>query len=383
MKLHQMGLFRVELRGAALVVVLTILAGVAVSKLSATPGTPGPIRRGIIYTETNAPANEVYAYTRAKTGRLTLLGTYSTQGHGKTGSHNTQGAVTLSQDRKFLYVTNFGSNDITAFAIGAGGVLTFVGRYPSNGTIPLSVTVHNNWLYVLNKGNPPNITGFLRNADGSLTELGSTQPLSGSHAGAVGVSFNNHGTVLVVSELTANNIDTFTVNSDGSANAADIQPSVGPGPFGFGFDSAGHLFMTEAVNSSMSSYRLSHAGKLTVISGEVMDFGKASCWVATTSNSNFPQQYAYATNTNSDTVSGYSISATGALALLDPSNGITYGLPTGSHPLDDIVDSSSSYLYVLDQVGQIYALNINSDGSLTKNSIVSGVPTTSYGLAGN
>jgi len=38
---------------------------------------------------------------------------------------------------------------------------------------------------------------------------------------------------------------------------------------------------------------------------------------------------------------------------------------------------------VLDQMGQIYVLNINSDGSLTKNSIVSGVPTTSYGLTGD
>jgi 6-phosphogluconolactonase (cycloisomerase 2 family) len=383
MKLNQMGFFRVDSHGVALVVVLIILAGVGVSKLSATPGAPGHISSGIAYTETNAPANQVYAYNRGKTGRLTLLGTYSTQGRGKTGSHNTQGALTLSQDRKFLYVTNFGSNDITAFAVGAGGVLTFVGRYSSNGTIPLSVTVHNNWLYVLNKGNPPNITGFLRNADGSLTPLGSTQPLSGPHAGAVGVSFNNHGKVLVVSELTGNNIDTFTVNADGTANAADIQPSAGPGPFGFNFDSADHLFMSEAVKSSMSSYSLSNAGKLKVISGEVMDFGKASCWVANTSNSSFPQQYAYTTNTNSDTISGYSVSATGALTLLDPSNGITYALPAGSHPIDEIVDSSSSYLYVLDQMGQIYVLNINSDGSLTKNSIVSGVPTTSYGLTGD
>jgi len=351
--------------------------------LSAAQGAPVHITNGIVYTESNAAANEVYAYSRAKTGGLTLLATYSTEGQGMAGTFDTQGALTISQDHKFLYVTNFGSNDITAFAIGADGVLTFVGRYSSNGTTPLSVTVYRNWLYVLNNGNPANITGFLRNGDGSLTELGSTQPLSAPNVNPAEVSFNNQGKVLVVAEISANNLDTFTVNSNGSANAADVQPSAGPGPFGFDFDSAGTLLVSEAVKSSMSSYSLSNAGKLKVISSEIEDFGKAACWVATTSNSGFPQQYTYTTNTGSDTVSGYSISATGALALLNPSNGITYTLPAHAHPLDELVDSSSSYLYVLDQgLGQIYVLNINSDGSLTMNSITSGIPKTSYGLAG-
>jgi 6-phosphogluconolactonase (cycloisomerase 2 family) len=189
--------------------------------------------------------------------------------------------------------------------------------------------------------------------------------------------------VLVAAETSANNIDTFTVNSNGTANAVDVQSSAGPGPFGFDFDSAGELLVSEAVKSSMSSYSLSNAGKLRVISSEVKDLGKAACWVATTSNSSFPQQYTYTTNTGSDTISGYSISATGTLALVNPSNGITYTLPAHAHPLDDLVDSSSSYLYVLDQgLGQIYVLNINADGSLTMNSITSEIPTTSYGLAG-
>jgi hypothetical protein len=51
--------------------------------------------------------------------------------------------------------------------------------------------------------------------------------------------------------------------------------------------------------------------------------------------------------------------------------------------LDDIVGSSSSYPYVLDQFqGQIYVLNVNTDGGLTLNRVTSGVPITSYGLAG-
>jgi 6-phosphogluconolactonase len=185
----------------------------------------------------------------------------------------------------------------------------------------------------------------------------------------------------VVAERAASNIDTFTL-ARGLPGAPLIQPSHGPGPYGFGFDNHGFLIVSEVVNSGVSSYSVSSSGVLSVITGSLIDFGQAACWIVNTNNRRFASQYSYTTNTPSGTISGFKIGSDGSLTLLN-SNGITTQLPLKSVPLDMALDLTSNYLYVLEQgVGTVTGFRINLDGSLAPVSAVSGLPTTVVGLAG-
>ena len=81
-------------------------------------GSPSALAQttGAIYVNTNTTNNEVWAYTRATDGTLTFAGNFSTQGGGSNHSDlRSQGAIALSQNGKFLFVVNAGSNEITSF----------------------------------------------------------------------------------------------------------------------------------------------------------------------------------------------------------------------------------------------------------------------------
>ena len=82
--------------------------------------------------------------------------------------------------------------------------------------MPVSVTVHNDLVYVLNAGAGNNISGFRISADGELWPLeGSIKSLSAMNAGGAQVSFANDGDVLVITEKNTNMIISYTIDSDG------------------------------------------------------------------------------------------------------------------------------------------------------------------------
>ncbi len=322
-------------------------------------------------------------YKRANNGQLSLAGTFPTQG---TGSSTTelasQGAVALGSNNKFLYAVNAASNEITAFQVKPSG-LVFVGKVPSGGTFPNSVAVSGSLLYVLNaQGTSSNITGFRIRGNGSLAAIpASTRPLSTSLPVPAQIGFTPDGATLLVTEKIADTIDTYAMGADGLATGPTAQPSAGSGPFGFAFDDAGHLVVSEIGASSASSYTLS-GGLLQVVTARLSDFGRAACWVVNTHNPAFPQQYSYITNTHSDTVSGYAIASDGSISLLD-SDGETAVLPPGSFPLDMAISKDSKYLYVLDgQLPGISGFQIQSDGSLVQIQDLRGIPATSWGMTG-
>jgi len=69
-----------------------------------------------------------------------------------------------------LFAVNAGSNQISVLSISESG-LDLVDVVDSGGTRPISLTAHDNLLYVLNEGGTPNITGFTIGDDGTLTAL--------------------------------------------------------------------------------------------------------------------------------------------------------------------------------------------------------------------
>src|SRR6266851_4170810 len=146
-----------------------------------------------VYTITNqVGGNAVAVFAPA--------GSFSTGGAGTGAGLGSQGAVTLSNDGRLLFTVNAGSNDVSVFRVDPQG-LSLLSRTPSGGTLPTSVTVSRNVVYVLNAGGAGNITGFRLNSAGGLAPIaGSTKAFSGGAVAPAQVSFSPDGSQLVVSE---------------------------------------------------------------------------------------------------------------------------------------------------------------------------------------
>jgi len=363
----------------AAILLATILAG---SPLQAQAAENGP---GSLYVMTNAPGgNAILAFDRAANGTLQPAGTYLTGGLGTGAGLGSQGSLVLSRNERWLLAVNAGSDDVSVFAVGPGG-LRLADTEASGGDQPISVTINGSLVYVLNAGGAGNIAGFSLSAEGQLTPLdGSTQPLSNGGAGAAPgpaqVEFSPEGGSLVVTEKASNLILTYALGQNGRAQAPVVHPSAGTTPFGFAFAKQGTLVVSEAFGgapnaSAASSYRLSGSG-LALVSASAPTHQTAACWLVVTANG----RYAYTTNAGSGSVSGYAVGPDGQLTLLD-ADGQTGLTGPGSGPADAALSRNSQFLYVLAGGShQVVAFQIQADGGLSHLGQVS-VPAGTVGLA--
>ena len=354
------------------------------------PATTSAInmKSGAVYVLTNQVSNAVVAFDRAPDGTLTPAGVFSTGGAGNpipppgdppADPLASQGALILSN--KLLFAVNAGSNEISALSIGKNS-LTLVDKVSSGGVRPISLTAHGDLLYVLNEGGTPNITGFTIGSTGELTPLpGSTRPLTGgSMADPAQVSFSRDGALLVVTEKATNLINLYVVGADGVAGPPIPNPSGGQTPFGFAFDQRNNLIVSEAFGgapnaSAVSSYSGALSGMLSVESDSVPDFQTAACWIVITNSG----RYVYTSNTGSGSVSSYKLTSSGALTLL---SSVAANTGAMSSPIDMALNSGSRYLYV-HAAGQqtVQGFRVEANGSLTPIGSVGGLPFGAQGIA--
>ena len=278
---------------AILSIVIAVMSAVSLAGIvNAKPGSVG-----VVYTIDNlATGNHVLYYFRASDGSLSPGGSVSTWGTGTGAGFHSQGAVALTQDGSFLLVVNARSNSISVFYILSNGVPVFSSKTSSQGTMPISLTVNGNLVYVLNYGTTtpttvaPSIAGFWLSKTGVLTYIsGSKQSLSLTSPEQIG--FNPEGNLLVVTDLGTSTIDTFTVSWNGVAGAANNQPSAGSGPYGFAFTDDGKLVVSEVSGAAgagaASSYAVSYHGLLTTISSNIATGTGTPCWVAINDKNTF------------------------------------------------------------------------------------------------
>ena len=370
---------------------------------TATAQRPSPIPRerptphprnfhaGAVYILTNQVENAVAVFNRDAHGELTPAGEFSTGGAGDPVPQGTdpatdplasQGALILDQGNQFLFAVNAGSNQISVLKVGATE-LTLVGVFDSGGVRPISLTRHQDLLYVLNEGGTPNITGFTVGDDGTLTPLAdSTQPLIGDTAAdPAEVSFNRDGTLLVVTEKAGNRLDTYIIDENGLPSAPIDNTSNGMTPFGFAFNNHDNLIVSEAFGgtpnqSAASSYNASDDGILSVISGSVPNSQTASCWVVTTNNG----KTAFVSNTGSSTISSYDVAPSGGTLTLI--NAVAADTGANSAPIDMALNNSSHFLLVLVAGTQSVACyRVEHDGNLTLIDTEGGLPLGAQGIA--
>lgn len=351
------------------------LALVAATQLPAQPAI------GDVYTLSNQPTgNAVVAFHRAANGALTFAGTYPTGGSGMgTGNDplGSQGAVALDRGGRLLFAVNAGSNDVSAFAAGRDG-LELLNVVSSRGTMPVSVAVRGDLVYVLNAGGTPNVAGFTIDHRGNqLVPLpGSERVLSGGAAAKPAeVSFSRDGDFLMVTEKGTQTIDTYLVGDRGYLTGPISNHSSGATPFGFEFTHRDVAIVSEAGASALSSYRVGENGELQPISGSVTNGQGAVCWAVVTNDGRF----AYTINAATATISSYRVSPAGALSLL---NAVAASTGAGSVPTDAALSPDSRYLYVrAGGAGQVQGFRVGVDGSLTAAAAAGGVPAGSQGLA--
>lgn len=328
------------------------------------PAGPG----GPVFVQTDDTAgNEVVAYRRAADGSLQQQGTFATGGDGGVLDGSvvdhlaSQHSLTYDSDHHLLFAVNAGSDTVTVFSVD-GERLHREQVISSGGAFPVSVTVHEDRVYVLNARDGGSVQGYRITKDTRLQlvadwnralGLDTTATPEFTHTPAQ-VSFTPDGSQLVVTtKLGGSSIEVFALDPSGAPAARPtVTTEDGRQPFGFTFDEQGRLVVTDGVNNSVLTFRLQHDGTLVQLD-EAPTGQQATCWIVRAG------EHFYTSNAGSDTVSGFRQIRPATLTPLGDT-------PTGTGPVDAAVTPDKHFLYVqTGGVGAVDAFRIGSDGSLT------------------
>jgi len=347
-------------------------------------------RGGMVFVQSNdLEQNSVLAFRRAADGTLTPAGEFETGGRGGAQTDNpfdplaSQESLVFDRAHRMMLVVNAGSNSVTSFRV-RGDELTDPHTVDSGGDFPTSIAVSGETVYVLNAGGKTNVTGFqmtsygLRPISHSTRELGVVNdavPLFTDSPPQVG--FSPDGRHLLVTTKSANTIEVFAVERGGRlSDEAVSTPSAGDVPFSFVFDDDGHLLVTEAAKSGVTSYTLQDDGKLDVITPSVESGQQVLCWIAQAG------KFFYGTNPGSSTISLYTVDADGKVSIGGKDGVIADAggeaavedvatadkdadKAPGAGPIDLAATADGSLLYVQNTLaGTIEGFRVGADGSL-------------------
>jgi 6-phosphogluconolactonase len=318
---------------------------------------------GAVYTMTNAVSgNQVLVFDRRSDGSLSPRRSFHTGGTGSGGGLGNQGALALSGSGQWLLAVNPGSDSVSVFFV-FGNYLLRTDTKHSGGDQPVSVTIEDDTVYVLNAGSDE-LQGFRLSIYGQLTPIAqSRRALSGDGTAAAQVEFSRAGDLLAVTEKATSKVLTFAVDGNGRLGPANVQASPTPTPFGFAFGRRDLLLVSEADGgaagaSTLSSYQLRANGQADVVTAALPSGQTAACWVVVTRNG----RYAYVSNTGSGNLSTYNVAFNGTLGLLDATAAST---GAGSTPTDMALDRNSRHLYALSPAtGTISAFRVAGNGAL-------------------
>jgi 6-phosphogluconolactonase (cycloisomerase 2 family) len=332
----------------------------------------------MLYTLSNdSTHNLVFVYAR-RNGKLERVEAVDTRGRGDPSiSGAVQGAI--ATDGRFLFAVDAGSSEITSFRV-AGGHLHFASKVSSGGTQPVSLSVHQHVLYVLNAASS-SIAGFHVSANGGLTLIrNSKASLSGTNVGPAEISFDSEGRTLIVTEKNTSKIDTYSLH-DGVPTGPTVHDSAGTEPFGFAFVPGEEtMVVSDAFNGQVgagaaSSYSLTPPSTLTTISAAIPDHNTAPCWVVITNN----ERIMFTSNTGSDTISSYNVDGQGKITLTTP-DGIS--AHTGKGPADLALGPGDRFLFVANLKSRsIGTYAVRPSGKLTRVNDAPLLPANAVGLA--
>jgi 6-phosphogluconolactonase (cycloisomerase 2 family) len=292
---------------------------------------------------------------------------------GGGGGGNTTGS-------NYLFVANAGANSVTGFAISSTGTLGTLNGSPINFNFsPTSLTVSrdNKYLWV---GTVSQIYGFSIGSGGALTALNKGSAIA--NAFCVDMQTSPDGKWLMVLDGSGNTIDLFSIGSDGSL-------SVGPNG-GVGFTvPTGTVVPKQLRISPTGSYviaAMGTAGELyfnfNTTSG-VLQYVKQTSPPGTTSDNAIAidSTGTYVYEARSGTNPGLVVNTIASDGTLVPTTSTSY--PTGTQPYSVVLDNSGKYVYVANRGDNtISGWSIGTSAALAAISgspFASGVAVTSLG----
>lgn len=375
---------RRTLRIAALAGAVAAVTALCLPSVAGADGSPhNPFRSDApVYVQTNDPTgNQVVTYLPGSRGGLVEVGRTQTGGLGVAvpgavvDKLASEGGLASDPADGLLVAVNGGSNTISVFHT-VGSWLSAPRVLPSGGTTPVSVAVRGDLIYVLNGGGTGSIQGYYANSltpvPDSNRSLGLTPGLTPAFLntpGQIGFTPNGHQLV-VTTKANGSDIDVVDLNwFGGVAGDPVVNPSATPVPFGFTFDRAGDLVVTEAGTSALTTYSVAAAGTVTEL-GSTTNGLAALCWVATNGN------YFFGANAGSGDVTSYTIGADGTPTVVANTT-------TDAGPIDLATSPDGRSLYVEtggSDVVDVFA--VQADGSLVPTGSVTAELPGHSGLEG-
>jgi len=319
----------------------------------------GSRQTGDVYVMTNnANSNTIAAFYVNNSG--TLVSTSRAEGTKGKGSGsstnplNSQGALAVSRDGKWLIALNAGSNEISLFST-SNRKLAFTSKIGSMGQFPASVATNGNRVFVLNKrGMTPGIYGFSFNKKGELTaidkEKAVRQLAQSANYSQIGISPN--GKWLVVCNESTNMLIAYALNGDTIAKDSLTLETSGSGPSAFAFDKRNNLIVAESSSGTVSSYSLSNDG-IKVITAALPIGQTRPRWIACNGD------YAYTSAIDSGIFPTIRVNNDGQLTLIS-------NYSAGSSSVTELaINSDGTHLYTFSpKSNTISRFRIEADGKL-------------------
>ena len=327
--------------------------------LAAIPGSPfanvsapsaiAVSSNGFFAYAANSQANNVTAFRIGTNGAL-LLGESTTTTPNPIPVGTTPRAISISQDSRFLYVANSGSDSVTIFSIGTAGVLTRVPPTTGNpnpaaagGSAPIALATPQTgrFLYVANSASNT-VTAFQIETSGLLTTVPpagpGTNPISVSGTNPTALAMSPNGQFLYVTNGASNTVTAFQVEPSGlltlvpptGSNPNPVSTG-GANPNGIAVASNGAFLYIANGEGNVSAFTIGSNGLLTLVpaSGTALNPTPAGTNPAAVTISQ-DGQFLYVANRGGN-VSAYTITpGSGTLVPLTPLLGNPF--PAGTNP---------------------------------------------------
>jgi 6-phosphogluconolactonase (cycloisomerase 2 family) len=344
-----------------------------------------PSNKFVYVANANSTSNNISGYTiNSATGALTAMNGSPFQ------AGNDTRAVAVDPTGRFLYAANATSNDVSAYNINpTTGVLTQITGspfpLPSGANVPQSIAVDPATKFVfVGSSAASNVSAFTINAtSGALTGV-TGSPFPNPGGSNYGIAVDSSDKFVYVANDSSGSVSAYTITaSTGALNLIFGSPfSAGTGALSVAVDpSSRFLYLPDLGSGNVFMFNIdSSSGALTLsrtIEGRMSSFSIALA--NGTTPVTYTPKFAYAANSDANTVSGYTVDAESGSLTPVPGSPFKTGAPSGSvpQPVSVAVDPSGKFEYAVDFNGNgpngfVSGYTINAlTGSLT---LVSGSP---------
>jgi 6-phosphogluconolactonase (cycloisomerase 2 family) len=331
------------------------------------PQSPSPTPQDPCATSATAPVSFVYAanseensvsgFTLRSDGHLCPIAGFPVA----TGRYPI--AMAVDPSKRFLYVVNLGSDDITSYAIGSQGTLTRLAS-AATGDSPTAVDVHpsGSYLYATHTGGGSGLWAYRIGTAGDLTPFADS-PVDVGNPNAVQV--HPSGRFLYVAALRT--VAAFAIGAQGELTSVTGSPFAADNAASLAMDPLGRFLFVPVQDFSPSRkdavwvFSVGSDGALT----QVAKFPLADVDSPTDAVIDPSGRFLYIAAHRGARILGLAIDSTGALSAVP---GSPFGV--GSQliqPMSVAVDPSGRFVCTVDRVGNsVHSYEIGPNGSLTR-----------------